>query len=318
MAPPDGLVAAEHQRPVTSVTVNDTSAPPLAGSISRLDADMQHRLSGSAERGFVDTMTRTESAPRTGSRSVPPEMFRAWLLDAHKGFALQASRIVDNQIIVIKGQWDNSAKTLKKFEIPHTRISSGDLNNRDLSGTRVVIVDCAGELDQRGRQKLRDFVARGGYLLSTDWALDNFVSITFNEYVAWNKATNSKAVYDALVVDADPVLLNHTVTSAPWKLDRESHLIRVVNRDAVRVLILSKQLSVEDPGRLGALAVLFPFGNGYVLHMLGHFDNNSAIPFGHRLPDPAPVINISLRQALAINFVVAGLSGSRISTRHSR
>ncbi|MBZ0187889.1 MAG: hypothetical protein K8F91_16705, partial [Candidatus Obscuribacterales bacterium] len=106
MAPPDGLVAAEHQRPVTSVTVNDTSAPPLAGSISRLDADMQHRLSGSAERGFVDTMTRTESAPRTGSRSVPPEMFRAWLLDAHKGFALQASRIVDNQIIVIKGQWD--------------------------------------------------------------------------------------------------------------------------------------------------------------------------------------------------------------------
>lgn len=288
-------VDADAERPVTSIKLR----------VSRLDA------------GTAVPMIDTGAMKQSGSQSVPPEMFRAWLEKSHPQFALQAGRLGRDEIVVVKGMWDNSAKTLQKLGITHRRIGEGDLADFDLRNTRLVIVDCAGEIDRRACQKLRDFVARGGYLLSTDWALDNFLSTTFNEYVAWNKAVNSRAVYDATVSDADPVLMSYAVSHAPWKLDRESHLIRVVNCDAVRVLVRSFDLAAEDPDRLGALAVTFPFGRGYVLHMLGHFDNNSGIPFGNKLPDPAPVINISLRQALAANFVVAALNGTRIRTRHS-
>ncbi|HMO19720.1 MAG TPA: hypothetical protein PKC98_01990, partial [Candidatus Melainabacteria bacterium] len=89
------------------------------------------------------------------------------------------------------------------------------------------------------------------------------------------------------------------------------------DRSRVRVLIESRRLKEEDPDRAGVLAAVFGFGRGYVLHMAGHFDNNSGVPVRHRLPDPAPIIEIGLRQALAANFVVAGLTGERIRTgRH--
>ncbi|MBK9144863.1 MAG: hypothetical protein IPM23_20415 [Candidatus Melainabacteria bacterium] len=286
-------VAADAERPATSIKLR----------VSRIDA------------GTAVPMIDTGAMKQSGSRSVPPELFRAWLEKSHPRFALGASRLGRDEIIVVKGMWDHSAKTLQKLGINHRRIGEGELDDFDLRDTRLVIVDCAGEIDRRACQKLRDFVARGGYLLSTDWALDNFLSTTFNEYVVWNKAVNSRAVYDATVTDADPVLMSYAVSHAPWKLDRESHLIRVVNRDAVRVLVRSFDLAAEDPDRLGALAVTFPFGRGHVLHMLGHFDNNSGIPFGNKLPDPAPVISISLRQALAANFVVAALNGIKIPDR---
>jgi len=67
-------------------------------------------------------------------------------------------------------------------------------------------------------------------------------------------------------------------------------------------------LSRDDPDRRGILAVTFTFGRGHVLHLVGHFDNNATLAFGNMLPDPAPEIGISLRQALAANFLVAGLS----------
>ncbi len=82
----------------------------------------------------------------------------------------------------------------------------------------------------------------------------------------------------------------------------------------LRVLVRSRGLSREDG--LGIMAVTFPFGRGQVLHMVGHFDNApDKFRFGDTLPDPAPVIGISLRQALAANFVVAGLEGTRVPSR---
>jgi len=59
---------------------------------------------------------------------------------------------------------------------------------------------------------------------------------------------------------------------------------------------------------MGALAVNFTFGRGQVLHLVGHFDNNAGFAFTNTLPQPATGIGISLRQALATNFLVDALS----------
>lgn len=323
-----------------SGNVSDTGFQPsapattvsLTGAVTRLDAGasdgegqrrpIQGHIQGEQRmsiQGRVESMIDTPLTPqKPRSEKVLPETFRGWLEKAHPQFALNASQNAPDSVVCIKGQWDDSSKTLDKFQIPHVKISGGKLAAYPLFNTKVVIVDCAGDLPAAARQKLRDFVSRGGYLLSTDWALDRFTSKTFDNYIVWNNGQNRRDIVDATAVDTDPVVFNHAVSNAYWKLDQDSHLIHINNRERVRVLAKSSQLITDDPDRAGILAVLFPFGRGYVMHMTGHFDNNSKLAIGHFLPDPAPVIKISLRQAIAANFVVAGLTQTRIATGANR
>lgn len=322
-----GQARTDAAPPANPNASSGTTTVSLQGGVTRLDgtADLQgNQQQRSPLTGKIESLIDTPfQAQKPRSEQIPPQMFKAWLEAAHPQFALSASRNPDTSVVVLKGQWDDSSKTLKKFEIPHVRMGGGKIANFPLNETKVVIVDCAGDLPNAARQKLRDFVMRGGYLLSTDWALNNFTGPTFigqsgREYIEWNKGVNKRDIVDATACDTDPVLFAHAVTNAHWKLDQDSHLIRILNRDAVRVLATSSQLVQDDPDRAGVLAVVFPFGRGYVMHMTGHFDNNAKIAIGNFLPDPAPVIKIGLRQALAANFVVAGLTQTRIATNHRR
>ena len=78
------------------------------------------------------------------------------------------------------------------------------------------------------------------------------------------------------------------------------------------------QLRVIDPLQAGALAVEFSFGRGKVLHLVGHFDNcaNSFKP--NLLPDPAPDIGISLRQAITANFLAEALGSKSEAAEPSK
>lgn len=295
------------------------SSAPLVGNVTTIDLNSTGSGSfGGILNGKVATMTQTPpvSGKSHRARTIPASAYSGWLSKAHPEFVLNVSQMPSQAVLVIKGQWDDSGRTLTKLGIPHEKIGTGDVEDFNFHSTKVVIIDCPGDMNRKACQKLRDFVARGGYVLSTDWTLKFFVNTTFNDYLKWNKEINRKEVYDATVVGADPVLFGHTVTNAHWKLDRDSELLHISNPDAVRVLVTSRELKDEDPDRLGALAVIFPFGRGYVLHMVGHFDNNGGLFFKDKLPDPAPVIDISLRQALATNFIVAGLKGERIPINH--
>lgn len=302
--------------------------PPLAPSISK--------NKGEALQGGVSALERSQRLPRVDtagnsinvslpvtnfmdlppvfgkahSEQVPPQIFRAWLSKAHPTLAGAVSEA--SEIVEVGGQWDNAAKTLTKLGLPFVHIKARDIDEARLAHAKVLVINCAGELKREKLQLVRDFVSRGGYLLTTDWALDNMLVQTFPGYLQWNKGVNHKDIYDADYILPDPVLANNTVSHAFWKLDDASHLVKVLKPEAVKVLVTSGRLAGEDPDHAGILACLFPFGRGYVLHMVGHFDNNAKIAVGNFLPDPAPGIGISLRQAIAANFVAAGLTGRRI------
>lgn len=284
------------------------AAQPLTGNLSHsqlnFPADQRQPM-----MGFV-----IETPPVSGSavsQTVPPESFRLWLNKAHPN--LQASlQLSGSAIIDVKGRWDDSSRTLRGLGFPYERIGSGELRDITLDSTKVLIVDCAGTVPKEAYQKIRDYVARGGYLLSTDWALDNLVERAFPGFIEFDRKKNSQPIYDAFVVNPEPVMFSNVVSNAHWKMDETSHLLRVLKPNSVRVLACSRKLAQEDPNSQGVLAVVFPFGRGYVMHMVGHFDNNGFFKFNNSLPDPAPAIGISLRQALASNFVVAGLKGTPI------
>jgi len=301
-----------------AVSAQDSGAGggnPLQGGVSALDKAQERQTMklnlGSPAQGFIDNPGQAIQGGVHTER-VPPEVYRAWLNDNHQRFALTTQTMGNGLVIDVAGRWDHADKTLDKFGINYTHIKTGDITPEVLAGAKVVIINCAGEVRRDRLQFIRDFVQRGGYLLTTDWALNNMVEQTFPGYIDWNKEANDHSIYTASFVSPDPVLAKGCVRSAPWKLDAGAHLIGVRRRDLVRVLISSPDLAREDRDGMGVLACVFPFGKGYVLHMLGHFDNNAAIVFGNLLPDPAPGIKISLRQALAVNFVVAGLTGEPI------
>lgn len=291
---------------LTQICAQAARAQALQGNVISVD------LTKAAIPNFV------ELPPVTGkvhSSRVEPQVFRAWLAKAHPelltaGLTNTASE--SSPVVEVAGQWDKADKTLTKLELPFRHVKSRDVSSELLSSCKVLIINCAGDLKRDKLQAIRDFVSQGGYLLTTDWALDRMLVQTFPGYVSWNKGINSKDIYDAEYLAPDPILANNTVRSAFWKLDQASHMVRIMKPGTVRVLVGSRQLAAEDPDHTGALAVIFPFGKGYVLHMVGHFDNNAKIAIGNFLPDPAPAIGISLRQAMATNFIVAGIQGKRL------
>lgn len=280
-----------------SFRVQTPEAPVLSGKTHVDDTP----LSGS--------VIKTSPSPAQTTQ-VPPETFRAWLEQSHPRFAATASTLPPQSLLEVKGVYDNAGRTLRSLGIPFAPVRGADLVDMP-SEARVIVVDCPGRVPRQAFQSLRDFVARGGYLLTTDWSSDNVIDGAFPGYIQWDKHCNRQAVYDAQIVHPDASLFARTVTNANWKMDIDSHMIRLL-KDDVRVLATSSELSREDPPGNGVLAVVFPFGRGYVLHMVGHFDNNTPLLFRNMLADPAPVIGISLRQAIAANFVVAGLTGTRI------
>lgn len=280
-----------------------SNAPLLEGSVLRQTApDDAFEAAGMAR---TEVMLKKPKPAR-----VEKDIYRAWVSKAHPQFSLKAESTDPAAVVEVKGQWDKADRTLKNLGIQHTTIGAGQLNPVALSRAKVLVINCAGKLDRSSLQAIRDFVARGGYLLTTDWALDNMLKQTFPGFVDWNKGKSKGNVVDAHVVLPEREFFQGTVSNASWKLDEESQTVRVLRPDVVKVLAVSRDLSTLDPDRQGILAVTFSFGRGKILHLVGHFDNNSLPFLPLHLPDPAPVIGIGLRQAMAANFVISGIERS--------
>ena len=177
----------------------------------------------------------------------------------------------------------------------------------DLSRYSVVIINCAGNLSRDLLPAIQRYVYNGGYLLTTDWCLQNVIERCFPDFAQWNGDLSYSGLVNARVVDDSIQLLANTVPSAYWYLDDKSQIIGYLNYDRVKVLVQSSDLARFDTNHMGVLAFTFNCGKGKVLHLVGHFDNNTNLTFRDELPDPAPKINIGLRQAIAINFIVEGL-----------
>ncbi len=295
--------SAGNTNPVLTIKAGSNT---ISGGIS----SSTFRNSSRSYRGLDKMSTRfLQQAPFLDlpqTIAVQPSTFKNWLEQYHTGALAAFSRTT---IIEIKGQWDDSGHILRSFGLPFTRIPPSKVGDTDLSGTKILVVNCGANLNADALKKVRKFVQDGGYLLTTDWALDSCLEKAFPGYVEWNSDYTENSVVDAVVVDDDPVLLVGMPRVAYWKLENRSQTVKVLRGREVQVLARSRTLMQRECSNLGILALTFSFGAGRVLHLVGHFDNNADRAFNNALPDPSPVIGISLRQAIAGNFVVAALKG---------
>ncbi len=282
----------------------------LEGGVSHFGSSQPNQAVSPPRYGLVQQEPTSVHYPPAKEAVVEAKTFKAWLEKNHPELQgnLKAQR---EQIIEVKGKWDDSGHILRTFGLGCTKVAPDQLSKYDLSKSRILIVDCAGNVPAPGLQAINKFVHDGGYLLTTDWALEGCLQKAIPGYVEWNgDNTSDSRVVDARMSSNDPVLTRGTVPNAHWKLDKKCQLMRIIKTREVDILARSVQLRTDDSTGRGDLAATFQYGKGRVLHLVGHFDYNSGRAFANLLPDPAPKIGISLRQAIAANFIAEALGQS--------
>lgn len=253
-----------------------------------------------------------QAAPKTGP--VTPKTYSAWLNQTHPGLT---GRISKDAVIEVKGEWDDSSHTLRSFGIPYTRVGPKQILNLDLSKTKVIILSCPGSLTHEQTRIIANYVKNGGYLITTDWAVEILTEDKgFVRIIEPSGFTYDERVIDALALSNDP-LCRGTPSDAFWKVAKESKAVRIVQRQYVTVIARSRVLmnqelrhiakfrppEPEDFFQAGILAVLIDYGRGKIFHLVGHYDNDANTAFVNDIADSAPGIKISMRQALATNFI---------------
>ena len=288
--------------PVQKQTIEAGGRNVIQGGVSSAN----FRTANTINRGTDNRANAIiRQAPNLGQPhdvTVQPGTFKGFLDRVHSG---EASAFGKTTLVEVRGRWDDCGHVIHSFGLPSTRISASALPKADLSKTKIMVVNCGAEFDGEAIGVVRDFVSHGGFLMTTDWALDSCLQKAFPGFVAWNSGYTSANTVDAVVVDHDPDLTKGLPSVAHWRLEDKSQMVQVVRPMAVQVLVRSPHLMREDPSQLGILALTFPYGDGQVLHIVGHFDNNTDRASNLALHDPAPIIGIALRQALAANFIMA-------------
>jgi hypothetical protein len=206
-------------------------------------------------------------AYQAGARMARARMRRE---DPHAADALGAVEASD--VVVVRGQYDRVEQVLDALELPYTAIDPEHLASTRLRPEQLMIVNCPGTIGHAAVDVVRRFVARGGSLFTTDWALRNVIELAFPGYVEYNGRPTGDDVVRIDVAEHDNPFLRGVLDSdddPQWWLEGQSHPIRIVDPSRVQVLITSRELGArygEAP-----VAVLFHYGRGEVFHMISHY-----------------------------------------------
>lgn len=250
-----------------------------------------------------------KQAPPLGAvhhRRLSGNTFKNWMKQNWP--ALDVSSLKNQNAVVVKGRYDHAEHVLDSCRIPYVMGDKSNLAQR-LALAKLLIINCPGDLPEHSIEAVKHFLERGGFLITTDWALSGCLQRICPGYVHFDGAYSKSELVDAVVVTPQNDLVKGVSAVAPWKLDDKSELVKPGARKSVQVLARSRVLSTEDPIRMGVLAVTFDYGKGHVLHLIGHVDNNTDLASAAMLPDPSPQSTISLRQVISLNFIARALSG---------
>lgn len=179
-------------------------------------------------------------------------------------------------VVITPGSYDSVEKVLGAAKTPYKLLHSG----YELSPSQVLLVNCpgdsAGELirykQAKGTDAIRKFVSDGGFLVTTDWALERILEEAFPGFVKRaGKDTGDDVVEVDLVANGSPYTrgLGNGSLKPLWWLEGSSYPIGIEDRNKVDVLLGSKEMKKkygESP-----VAVKFPYENGRVIHATSHF-----------------------------------------------
>jgi len=155
-----------------------------------------------------DAPDNVKVAYMSGASIAKDRMAREAPLDAA---ALAA--IVESDIVVVAGCYDHVERVLRALEVPYRAIQSGSLGQVELRPEQLLVINCPGELAPAEIIQVRDFVAAGGSLFTTDWALRNVIEPAFPGRIEYNDRPTTDDVVGIEVVDSDSPYLQGVLDS---------------------------------------------------------------------------------------------------------
>lgn len=182
-------------------------------------------------------------------------------------------QVEESSIIIVAGSYDKIELVLDLIKVPYILVQPNDVNQINLRPDQILIINCPGNIDDKGLQKIEKFVKKGGFLFTTDWALLNVLEKIFPEYVKYNQRPTGDDCVSVEVVDKSNKFLEGLFQADAdpiWWLESSSYPIMIINKEKVKVLIASKEM--EKKYGEAPIVITFSYGDGgTILHMTSHY-----------------------------------------------
>ncbi len=212
-----------------------------------------------------------------------------------------------SELLVIKGQYDHVEDLLDMLDLKYESIEIRRLDRTKLRNRKIVFFNCTNlSPTPTAVKKVKDFVRRGGYLISSDWAVSTLLIRAFPGYLEPLMKAGRKVLTpnEVIRIMKSRSSARHFLMSgidfrrneAKWWLEESSYPFRVLRPRDVEVLIESDDLDRTYGTR--PVAATFHFGKGRVLHMLGHF-----------FQEEGNLKGTFSAQRLLANFLIAAIKG---------
>ncbi|OQA77139.1 MAG: hypothetical protein BWY32_02610 [bacterium ADurb.Bin243] len=184
--------------------------------------------------------------------------------------------VTKDDVIIITGSYDRVEVVLDLAKIPYTLISPMKLKQFELKPSQILMINCPGKLMPDTFPKLEKFVAEGGHLFTTDWALINTLERAIPGFLKSSQLRTGDSVVSIAQATAESELLKNVFLpggSPSWWVF-SSHPYQIVN-DKVKLLVKSDQLKRQF--ELEPVAAEFNYKNGKVIHTATHFYQQRSI-----------------------------------------
>ena len=203
---------------------------------------------------------------------VAQEMIKDRLEDVGAEAAKEMGEVAENEVIVARGAYDFIERVFSKMEMPHKVVDPSAFEAFGPSPEQIVFLNCPGKVDKEGVRNLRNFVEKGGFLFTTDWALKHVIEPGFPGTLRYNgKATGDEVVRVEIDAKEDPFLksLIGEGDDPQWWIEGSSYPIEILDPNNVEVLVRSKE--VKEKYGESPVFTSFNYGKGKVYHMISHF-----------------------------------------------
>jgi hypothetical protein len=184
-----------------------------------------------------------------------------------------ADEVRHASVVVVSGSADHMDQVLKRAGVSYVVVNPQDLPELPLHSRQVLMVNCRGDMSQASRERVRRFVAAGGFLYTTDHAVKELIQSTFPNTLAFNGTTTEEGDFPLQLRGEEKSrgLLKHLgdQSSRRWQLASGGYLFKVLDGHKVEVLMESEE--VKRRYGTGVLGARFRYQDGVVIHVTGHF-----------------------------------------------
>lgn len=188
----------------------------------------------------------------------------------------RAEQVRQAPVVVVSGSADHMDQVLRRAQVRFVVVSPEELPGLPLHSQQVLMVNCRGVMSKAAQDRVRRFVAAGGFLYTTDHAVHELVEKIFPSTIAWDRRTTTEQVFPMEIHGGKDSrgLLKHLGSSASqrWQVAGGGYLFKVLDPHRVEVLMESRQVAQRyGGGEPTPLGVRFRYEDGYVIHVTGHF-----------------------------------------------